>query len=122
MEQPTPGSKFNEINGLQPDSKFGEQHFKKYPETIVLTFTMNGATVTSTVENVLESLRELAKSIEPQKIKTASIFHYEHDGKVFHRILKVLQMKMLVGNDMRRIMVAKVINNTLGLSGENLYK
>lgn len=159
---------FNIANGFREDSKFGEKHLEKYPETkkeyfakmngfsisdpilgffneekgdldiskekqielakglykhpIFFIFTMNGQVTKVTTDNVLTSLKELSKSIIPTSIKTASIFHYELNGKVYHRILRVGPMRMLLGNDQRKLMMAKIINSTLGLFGEDLYK
>lgn len=91
---------------------------KLNPITFILQ--VNGETTITSPTNVLQSLREI--SIPPTSIKTMSVFHFELNGKVYHRVLKIQQMKMLLGNNMRKIMTAKVINTTLGLSGEDLYK
>lgn len=99
-----------------------EPELIKMPEIIFFTFTMNGETTKTTVTNILQSLKDISKSIQPTTVKTVSIFHYELNNNIYHRILRVMPMKMLLGNNNRKLAMAKVINNTLGLSGEELYK
>ncbi len=101
--------------------------FKVKPETVVekksdaISFTLqfNGKTVTTYTDNVLKSLREV--DIVPTSLKTMTILTFKKDEKVYRRFLKVSFMKMLLANDMKKKMVAKVINTSLGLSGEHLY-
>lgn len=92
------------------------------PKNISFSFTLNGVTTSVMVRSVLEALKELSASISPRAIKTMGVFHVQYEDRIYHRILKVQPMKMLLGNESRRLMVAKTINNNLGITGEDLYK
>ncbi len=80
---------------------------------IVFILQVNGNTIHTQVANVLKALKEI--KIVPNTIKTVSVLHFEYQGKTYHRIFRVMQMKMLLGSEARKIMVAKIINLTLGL-------
>lgn len=113
--------KFNEETG---EIELTEQQkiilAKGLYKPISFTLQVNGQTTVIQTSNVLKVLKEI--DIVPTTIKTVSVLHFEFKGNVYHRIFRVQQMKMLLGNESRKIMVAKVINMTLGLQGEELYK
>lgn len=91
-------------------------------EPITLTLKVNGETKIYHSDNVLILLRQLKDEFIPQEIKTMAQFTFEMEGKTFMRFLRVPFMKLLLGNDMRKKMMAKIINLTFGLEGEYLYQ
>lgn len=96
---------------------------RKVPKDLPITMSLklNGEVTEVGIDNVFHSLRSLKDQIDPQKIKTVTIFSFSKDDKTYRRILRVGMMKMLLANDIRKMMMAKVVNITLGLTGEHLY-
>ena len=66
-------------------------------------------------DNVLETLRSLKTILKPQLIKTVALMDISYNGKVWHRMFKIPMMRYLIQDDVRKMILAKNINQTLGL-------
>jgi hypothetical protein len=86
---------------------------------ISLILKLNGQVVEIKTDNVLYTLRELPA--RPDFLKSMVYIEVKYQGRTFFRVFKVPMFRMLLQNSGRQLMLAKVINQTLGITGENLY-
>lgn len=69
------------------------------------------------IDNVLEYFDSL--KIDRLKIKSNAQFCFTYNGRTFFKTLTIPQIKRFVGNRVLRTIVAKWINQNLGLSNTN---
>ncbi len=69
-------------------------------------------------DDVLTSLRAL--SFDVNKIKTMTVFEITYKGKTYTKFLKIPHMKMILMNDMRKQIFAKIINQSLGITQQHV--
>ncbi len=87
------------------------------PITVILK--LNGQVIEIKTDNVLATLRELPA--RPDFLKTIASLIVQYQGRTFNRVFRIPMFRMLLQNDSRKLMQAKIINQTLGITGENLY-
>ncbi len=99
---------------IQPIMKKTPKKKAPFKEKISLTLEMNGAKQETSADSVMELLENIG--IEPMKVKTLTKMTFGYQGRNFYRILRIPFMKMLILNDMRRLLLAKTANSALGIS------
>lgn len=65
-------------------------------------------------DNILAYLRGL--KIDRLKIKSNAQFYFTYSGKTFLKTLTIPQMKRFIGNDIYKMIIAKWVNQNLGIT------